>query len=142
MIETAFSTPLAESSPPSSPDGIRVSESLAPRRENSVAVATETSFDGLLEVPLYLREDLQDGCGGQVWPAGMALAKYLLRCHVNDLSNKTMWVLLPGLALRRFTDSLAVWNLEPEEDLLDSRWHVDATLNTPSISQTKKPCFP
>jgi hypothetical protein len=43
---------------------------------------------------LLLKEDLKDGCGGQLWPAGMALAKYLLSRHATDLSDKTMWVLL------------------------------------------------
>lgn len=79
-------------SPPSSPDGLRVSESLAPPRELKAAVTTDISFDGLLKEPLLLKEDLKDGCGGQLWPAGMALAKYLLSRHTTDLSDKTMWV--------------------------------------------------
>ncbi|KAI9652651.1 MAG: Aminolevulinate dehydratase [Alyxoria varia] len=40
---------------------------------------TTLTFDGLLKPPLKLREDLTEGCGGQLWPAGMVLAKYLLR---------------------------------------------------------------
>jgi len=40
---------------------------------------TEVDFDGLLERPLRLKEDLKEGCGGQVWPAGMVLGKYVLR---------------------------------------------------------------
>ena len=97
MIETQLSTPLGpELSPPSSPDGFNISKSLAPRRENSTALTTDISFDGLLKKPLLLKEDLKDGCGGQLWPAGMALAKYLLCRHATDLSDKTMWVLKPG----------------------------------------------
>lgn len=93
MIEIQPSAPMGpELSPPSSPDGFNVSESLAPRRENSAAVTTDISFDGLLKEPLLLKEDLKDGCGGQLWPAGMALAKYLLCRHATDLSDKTMWV--------------------------------------------------
>ncbi|RPA95591.1 hypothetical protein L873DRAFT_1697667 [Choiromyces venosus 120613-1] len=40
---------------------------------------TETTFDGLLSSPVKLHEDLAKGCGGQIWPAGETLAKYLLR---------------------------------------------------------------
>lgn len=90
--------PGPELSPPSSPDGLRPNDSLAPPRELKAAVTTEVSFDGLLKEPLLLKEDLKDGCGGQLWPAGMALAKYLLSRHATDLSDKTMWVttLSPG----------------------------------------------
>jgi hypothetical protein len=49
----------------------------------------EVDFDGLLKVPLKLREDLKEGCGGQVWPAGMVLAKYCLR-RLRDLRGKTV----------------------------------------------------
>lgn len=93
MIETSVVMPLGELSPPSSPEEFVISESLAPRRENSAAVTTDTSFDGLLKDPLHFKEDLKDGCGGQLWPAGMALAKYLLSRHATDLSDKKMWVL-------------------------------------------------
>lgn len=84
--------PGPELSPPSSPDALRPNDSLAPPRELKAAVTTEVSFDGLLKEPLLLKEDLKDGCGGQLWPAGMTLAKYLLSRHAADLSNKTMWV--------------------------------------------------
>lgn len=40
---------------------------------------TETTFDGLLDTPIKLHEDLAKGCGGQIWPAGETLTKYLLR---------------------------------------------------------------
>ncbi|KAG0136731.1 putative methyltransferase-domain-containing protein [Tuber indicum] len=39
----------------------------------------ETTFNGLLSSPIKLHEDLAKGCGGQIWPAGETLAKYLLR---------------------------------------------------------------
>jgi hypothetical protein len=94
MIEIPMPTlPGPDSSPPSSPDGLRISESLAPTRVLKAAMTTDISFDGLLKEPLLLKEDLKDGCGGQLWPAGMALAKYLLSRHATDLSDKTMWVL-------------------------------------------------
>lgn len=40
---------------------------------------TETTFGNLLKTPIRLHEDLSKGCGGQIWPAGETLAKYLLR---------------------------------------------------------------
>lgn len=69
-----------------------VSESLVPMRDLKTAEQNTVSFDGLLEEPLILKEDLKEGCGGQLWPAGMVLAKYLLRQHRSDLSNKSMYV--------------------------------------------------
>ncbi|CAG8056555.1 unnamed protein product [Penicillium salamii] len=107
MIEIPFATPEdLELTPPSSPDGFNISESLAPRRENSAAVTTAVSFDGLLKEPLKLKEDIKDGCGGQLWPAGMALAKYLLSRHATDLTDKSIVELgagggLVGLAIAR-----------------------------------------
>jgi hypothetical protein len=83
------------SASPSSSDLVAtfdVSEYLVPVRELKSAGNTLVSFDGLLEEPLILKEDLKEGCGGQLWPAGIVLAKYLLRQHRNNLSNKTMSV--------------------------------------------------
>lgn len=84
-------------SPESDPDApFHVSNSLAPPRVNKSAGTTTTTFDGLLREPLLLKEDLKDGCGGQLWPAGMVLAKYLLCRHSSTLSDKTMLV-VPGI---------------------------------------------
>ena len=47
-------------------------------------------FDGLLQSPIQLHEDLTTGCGGQLWPAGMVLAKYILRKHRHNLKDKSM----------------------------------------------------
>jgi protein N-lysine methyltransferase METTL21A len=47
-------------------------------------------FDGLLSNPLELLEDLAKGCGGALWPAGIVLAKYILRRHSETLRNKVM----------------------------------------------------
>ncbi|KAL7275985.1 Protein-lysine N-methyltransferase efm6 [Rhizina undulata] len=44
---------------------------------------TETTFDGMLSTPLKLHEDLAKGCGGQIWPAGETLTKYILRRYQN-----------------------------------------------------------
>lgn len=70
-----------------------VSVSLAPPRVNKAAATTILDFGGVLKEPLILKEDLKDGCGGQLWPAGMVLAHYLLRQHSTDLFGKTMWVI-------------------------------------------------
>ena len=54
---------------------------------------SEIDFDHLLVTPLTLHEDLKEGCGGQLWPAGMVLAKYMLQKHKHSLKNQTMSVL-------------------------------------------------
>jgi hypothetical protein len=69
-----------------------VSESLVPARDLKTAEVNVVDFDGLLKTPLLLQEDLKEGCGGQLWPAGMVLAKYLLRRHCSDLDDKIMSV--------------------------------------------------
>jgi hypothetical protein len=83
---------MARSVSPSNSDLFDVSDSLAPPRVNKLASTTSINFDGLLKDPLRLKEDLKDGCGGQLWPAGIFLAKYLLGQHSSDLSGKTMSV--------------------------------------------------
>ena len=50
----------------------------------------QIDFDGLLSPPLKLHEDLGKGCGGQLWPAGMGLSKYMLREHKDDMENGTV----------------------------------------------------
>ena len=67
-------------------------ESLIPLQEQKVAGTTEISLDGLLDPPLRLKEDLKEGCGGQLWPAGMLLSKYMVRYHRDDLAGKSMYV--------------------------------------------------
>ncbi|KAL6236331.1 hypothetical protein BDW75DRAFT_113708 [Aspergillus navahoensis] len=71
-------------------DPLDISESLVPAREIKQAGQSHVSFDGLLQRPLLLKEDLKDGCGGQLWPAGMVLAKYMLRQHRSSLIDKTI----------------------------------------------------
>ncbi|ORX95500.1 putative methyltransferase-domain-containing protein [Clohesyomyces aquaticus] len=56
-----------------------ISEDLIPPAPIKAAGTSEVDFDGLLPSPLRLHEDLKNGCGGQLWPAGMVLGKYLLR---------------------------------------------------------------
>jgi len=67
-----------------------VSEDLVvsiPRRSAGITII---DFDGLLSTPLELHEDLKNGCGGMLWPAGMVLSKYLLRSHKASLAGKEM----------------------------------------------------
>ena len=63
------------------------------------AAGTQTiDFDGLLtEKKLELHEDLKGGCGGQLWPAGMVLSKYMLREHREDLEDAVMYVIFASL---------------------------------------------
>jgi protein N-lysine methyltransferase METTL21A len=69
-----------------------ISESLVPTRDRKEAGLAAVNVNGLLEKPLLLKEDLTDGCGGQLWPAGMLLSDYMLREHRFDLGGKTMFV--------------------------------------------------
>ncbi|KAE8348089.1 putative methyltransferase-domain-containing protein [Aspergillus coremiiformis] len=90
-------------------DHFDVCESFVPARDVERVRRTEISFDGLLKEPLSLKEDLKEGCGGQVWPAGMVLARYLLRQHRFNFNNKTIVELgagggLVGLAVARGCD--------------------------------------
>ncbi|KKK24264.1 hypothetical protein P175DRAFT_0511914 [Aspergillus ochraceoroseus IBT 24754] len=100
---------MEESSRPSSAnsnDSFNISEFLVPARDLKLPGQSSVTFDGLLKEPLLLKEDLKEGCGGQLWPAGMVLAKYMLRRHHSDLSDKTIVELgagggLVGLAVAR-----------------------------------------
>lgn len=78
----------ADSSPELSP--LDISQDLAPLPAYKEAGTTKIDLDGLLEPPLGLREDLSSGCGGQTWPAGMVLAKHMLRYHREDLAKERM----------------------------------------------------
>ncbi|KAE8376476.1 putative methyltransferase-domain-containing protein [Aspergillus bertholletiae] len=90
-------------------DCFDVSESLVPARDLKRVGHTEISFGGLLKEPLILKEDLKEGCGGQLWPAGMVLARYLLHQHRSSFNNKTIVELgagggLVGLSVARGCD--------------------------------------
>ena len=71
-------------------DVFAIDDAVVPTREQKVAGTTIIRFDGLLHQPLLLHEDLKQGCGGQLWPAGMVLSKYMLESHKNDLAGKVM----------------------------------------------------
>lgn len=74
--------PASRSSSPEN-DVFAISAALVPERENKRPSTSSLSFDDLLPPSkhLLLHEDLQEGCGGQLWPAGMVLSKYMLRQH-------------------------------------------------------------
>ena len=73
-------------------DLLTVAEDLVPSRNDEPQPTISLDFDGLLNPPLLLKQDLKEGCGGKTWPAGMVLAEYLLRCRLDSLKNKTMLV--------------------------------------------------
>ncbi|KAI5359992.1 Putative lysine methyltransferase, S-adenosyl-L-methionine-dependent methyltransferase [Septoria linicola] len=58
-----------------------ISPTHKPKQTNAV------DFDGLLTPPLVLHEDLAKGNGGQAWPAGMILTKYILRKKQDSMKN-------------------------------------------------------
>ncbi|ETI22385.1 hypothetical protein G647_06459 [Cladophialophora carrionii CBS 160.54] len=64
-------------------DVFAIDTTLVPERDNKKPSTTAITFDNLLptDKPLLLHEDLQEGCGGQLWPAGMVLSKYMLTYH-------------------------------------------------------------
>ncbi|KAK8120533.1 hypothetical protein PG999_004653, partial [Apiospora kogelbergensis] len=70
---------------------LAIGTDLAPPRELKAAATTNLDFSGLLSDAIRLHEDLKSGNGGQAWPAGMVLAKHMLRYHRHDLKNSRMW---------------------------------------------------
>ncbi|KAL9009935.1 MAG: hypothetical protein Q9173_005081 [Seirophora scorigena] len=68
-----------------------ITEELVPSTAPKPPCTTSIDFDGLLDPPLVLQDDPTE-CGGQLWPGGMVLAKYLLRCKMDELKGKTMLV--------------------------------------------------
>jgi len=83
------------SSPEPSP--LTIGEDLTPLPTYKAAATSTISFSDLLSPPLKIHEDLASGCGGQLWPAGMILAKYMLRYHREDLKEAKMFVRLRNL---------------------------------------------
>lgn len=73
------------------PDFLAFGQDLVGPRSIKPSGTSHVDFDGLLTSPLRLHEDVAEGCGGQLWPAGMVLAKYMLR-HGELVENKTMFV--------------------------------------------------
>ena len=65
------------------------SEDLVQSPEHRVPETSSIDFDGVV---LRMHEDVKNGNGGQVWPAGRILAKYLLRTKRAQLDDCTMFV--------------------------------------------------
>jgi hypothetical protein len=72
-------------------DFLSFGQELVEPRAIKASGISSVDFDGLLSPPLRLHEDLAEGCGGQLWPAGLTLAKYMLR-YPKLLEKKTMFV--------------------------------------------------
>lgn len=113
----------------------------------------EIDFDGLLSPPLKLHEDLAGGCGGQLWPAGMVLSKYMLREHREDMENGTVYAFLifrlftlfsifmvRSRACKASADTNTVWSWAQEEDLSGSRSLLAAKPNHHFTSQINWRC--
>lgn len=94
--------PTMSPSPPSPPwsptqenDVFGFGEEFVSAPEYKQAGTASVSFDGLLDPPLLLHEDLAEGCGGMLWPAGMRLAKYLLKARAEEMRNaESMYVVV------------------------------------------------
>ena len=71
--------------------GSEVSEDIVAQREIIASSIVSLSFDGLLGTPLRLQTN-QKQCGGQLWPAGMALADFLIRERLDELKGRNMFV--------------------------------------------------
>lgn len=101
-------------------EALHVSDDLVPiRKQLSPGRLTTTTLDGTLtKQPLKIVEDLTSGCGGQLWPAGMALAKYCIgRFKDGGLHDKHVVELgsgggVTGLAIALELDGLGEGNSE------------------------------
>ena len=67
-----------------------IGEDFVESRPLKQAGQTKLDFSGLLNPPLKLHEDLKEGCGGQLWPAGIVLTRFLLQ-RLEELKDKTMY---------------------------------------------------
>ena len=74
---------------------LAISEDLVQSPAHQAAATSTLDFDGLLqpaETALKLHQDLANGNGGKAWPAGVVLAKYLLRRKRDELRGASMSV--------------------------------------------------
>lgn len=72
-----------------------ISEDLVPSNFKRQSQIVTLDFNGLFHAsskpPLQLQTK-EELCGGQLWPAGMILAEYLLRHKLGELEYKSMFV--------------------------------------------------
>ena len=80
-------------------DEFALTEDLVQSPIHKPAGTLTLDFDGLLNPPLQLNEDVSGGNGGQAWPAGMILAQYLLRAKRGEMKNASMLVLTVRLMM-------------------------------------------
>ena len=78
---------IASRSPSPTQDFLGFGEDFVEAPERVAASIKTVDFGGLLDPPLLLHEDLADGCGGMLWPAGMRLAKYILKMKKEEIRN-------------------------------------------------------
>ncbi|MCJ1347955.1 hypothetical protein MMC31_006185, partial [Peltigera leucophlebia] len=120
-----------------------VTEDLVPSLPPNLPTTTTIDFSGLLTPPLILQTDLKEGCGGQLWPAGRVLAKYLLQLKMDELRGKTIVELgagsgLVGLALGLHSPNLTavhITDLAPMLPLLTKNISLNPLLSSviPSV---------
>ncbi|KAI3322576.1 putative methyltransferase-domain-containing protein [Xylariaceae sp. AK1471] len=112
-IESSSSSPTTSSDSDTEVEfsPLALADDFTPLPVYKAAGTTETDFGGLLSVgkKLRLHEDLANGCGGQLWPAGMTLARYMLRYQAGRLRGKRILELgagggLVGLAVANGCD--------------------------------------
>jgi hypothetical protein len=82
-----MSPSVASRSPSPEQDFFAFGEDFVKSPEHLAASTQSIDFDGLLDSPLLLHEDLAAGCGGMLWPAGMRMAKYLLKMKKDEIRN-------------------------------------------------------
>ncbi|CAK7563806.1 MAG: Protein-lysine N-methyltransferase efm6 [Sporothrix epigloea] len=84
-------------------------EAIVPLPAYKAAGEIVIDFEGLLNMApaLRLREDLSEGCGGQTWPAGMVLAKHMLRYRRPEAANARILELGAGGGLVGLAVALA-----------------------------------
>ena len=82
-----MSTSIASRSPSPEQEFLAFGEDFVKSPEHIPASIKSIDFGGLLEPPLLLHEDLAAGCGGMLWPAGMRMAKYLLKMKKEEIRN-------------------------------------------------------
>lgn len=73
-------------------DIFSISEDLVQSRTSQPPSTGTIDFDGLLPTPLKIHQDLRNGVGGMIWPAGEVLTKYLLRCKRDEVKDRSMSV--------------------------------------------------
>ncbi|UNI20823.1 Protein-lysine N-methyltransferase efm6 [Purpureocillium takamizusanense] len=99
-------------------DPVAVSEDLTPLPSLKLAGNSDIDFDGQLERPLRVREDVRSGCGGQTWPAGLVLGKHMLRYHRGELEDARILELGAGGGLVGLAVALACGGREGRSRLL------------------------